>query len=54
MKSGQMIFFGGYSVFHLCESCLKSFYSDFLGWKWNDDESQYVPQVESEEEKNDR
>ena len=36
--------FNGYSTFHLCERCLRSFYLDFLGWKWNDDESQYVPQ----------
>ena len=42
--------FDGYSVFHLCECCLRSFYSDFLQWKWNDDESQYVPQTESEDE----
>lgn len=36
--------FDGYSVFHLCERCLRSFFLDFLEWKWNDDESQYVPQ----------
>lgn len=36
------------SVFHLCKWCLRSFYSDFLSWKWNNDESQYVPQAESE------
>lgn len=41
--------FDGYSAFHLCEWCLRSFYLDFLAWEWNDDESQYKPQ-ESEEE----
>lgn len=35
--------FDGYSTFHLCEHCLRSFYLDFLDWKWNDDECQYVP-----------
>lgn len=42
--------FDGYSVLHLCEWCLRSFYLDFLGWLWNDDESQYVPQKSEEEE----
>lgn len=48
--------FNGYSSLHLCEQCLKSFYLDFLGWKWNDDENQYVPKPESEGEvgKNDK
>ena len=36
--------FDGYSAFHLCELCLRSFYLDFLKWKWNDDEGQYEPQ----------
>ena len=36
--------FDGYSTFHLCEWCLRSFYLDYLGWVWNDDERQYVPQ----------
>lgn len=35
--------FDGYSTFHVCEWCLRSFYLDFLGRKWNDDECQYVP-----------
>ena len=38
--------FDGYSKFHLCERCLRLFYSDFLEWEWNDNESQYVPQAE--------
>lgn len=40
--------FDGYSTFHVCEWCLPSFYLDYLGWVWNDDEGQYEPQ-ESEE-----
>ena len=36
--------FDDYSALHLCEPCLRSFYLEFLGWKWNDDECQYVPQ----------
>lgn len=40
--------FDGHSAFHLCEGCLRIFYSDFLGWQWKDDESQYVPQAGSE------
>lgn len=40
--------FDGHSTFHLCEKCLITFYSDFLSWKWNEDESQFVPE-ESEE-----
>lgn len=43
--------FDGYSVFHLCEGCLRAFYLDYLGWVWNDDERQYVPNEESEDEK---
>ncbi len=41
--------FDGYSVFHLCEWCLRVFYSDFLEWEWDDNESQYVPQVKRED-----
>ena len=41
--------FDGYSAFHLCERCLRSFHSEFLRWKWNDDEQQYVPQEDSKE-----
>ena len=40
----------GHSTFHVCEWCLKSFYLDFLGWKWNADEQQYVPLLEIDEE----
>lgn len=42
--------FDGYSTFHVCEWCLPSFYLDFLGWKWNDDECQYVPQETEKDE----
>ena len=31
------------SWYHLCPECEKVFYTDFLGWTWNEDESQYVP-----------
>ena len=41
--------FDGYSELHLCEWCLRFFYSDFLGWEWNDNESQYVPQAKRED-----
>ena len=36
--------FDGYSTFHVCEWCLRSFYLDYLGWVFNDDECQYEPQ----------
>ena len=36
--------FDGYSTFHVCEWCLRSFYLDYLGWVWNDNEGQYKPQ----------
>ena len=42
--------FDGYSTFHVCEWCLRSFYSEYLGWTWNDDEKQYVPQAERSNE----
>jgi hypothetical protein len=42
--------FDGYSTFHVCEWCLPSFYLDYLGWVWNDDEGQYEPQERSDKE----
>lgn len=45
--------FDGFSTFDLCRGCLTLFYLDFLNWKWNDNEKQYVPQ-EKEDIKNER
>lgn len=31
------------SWYNLCPECEKYFYTNFLNWTWNEDESQYVP-----------
>lgn len=31
------------SWYNLCPECEKYFYTNFLNWIWNEDESQYVP-----------
>lgn len=37
--------FDGYSTYHLCEGCLREFYSEFMEWAWDNNEYQYKPLV---------
>lgn len=43
-------FKGDYSMFDLCEWCLRSFYLDFLGWIYDDHEYEYIPKEDGGED----